>query len=161
MRSARPVAANPLFRRVLFCLIAVPLAVAHAEGPTTVIPQQLVDLLATPVKPSVTIAGLPDSYAAWTDAQRSTVPSQMQGRCRALWTMMNDSGRVKLLPAEQPAADTPRLVMDLCLAAHMPLDWPGRTQDVADAESILQRSTALGQPLKLPRSLQNGPEKRP
>jgi len=60
--------------------------------------QKILNVLSTPVSPSKLIAGLPDSYNQWTEEQKKTVPQQMEQRCRVLWTMMNDSGPVRLLP---------------------------------------------------------------
>jgi uncharacterized protein YecT (DUF1311 family) len=128
-------------------------AKASTAGPASNSPvQQVLNTLATPEPPSKTIAGLADAYSLWTEQQRSTVPRQMQGRCR-IWVMMNDAGPARLLPAAQDPADTPQLTMDLCLVAHMPTDWPNRASTIRNAQRIVDRSTELGEPLSLPLAL--------
>jgi hypothetical protein len=101
----------------------------------------------------VWIAGLPDSYATWTEAQRKTVPRQIQGRCLVLFTMMNDAGTFNLLLPPQTVDESSRLAIALCTAAHMPRDWPARAAALADIQRTLRRSTALGKPLVLPPGL--------
>jgi hypothetical protein len=136
-------------------LVALGAGFLMAQMPSAQEAQRVLDTIAAPFAPSLSIAGLPDSYTAWTVQQRR----QMNWRCVTLWPMFNDSGHVKLLPPAQDPADTPRLVTDLCLLAHMPNDWPSRMVTLRDAQRILDRSTALGERLTLPPALQNTPAK--
>jgi hypothetical protein len=126
---------------------------AASRSPDAAATQQLLNVLGKPAAPSAWIAGLPDSYATWTDAQRNTAPRQIQGRCLVFWTMMNDAGTVNLLPPPQTLDDSSRLAVALCTIAHMPRDWPARAATLTDILRTLRRSTALGKPLVLPSGL--------
>ena len=115
--------------------------------------QLVLNALATPFGPAAFKPPLPATYAAWSADQRASAPRQIAARCRMIWGMANDSSRVQLLPPKQDAEDTPKLILDVCLLGKMPQDWPGRAQELADAEHILHRSAELGEPLKLPASI--------
>jgi uncharacterized protein YecT (DUF1311 family) len=123
---------------------------ASSRSPDPATTQKLLNILAKRAAPSSWIAGLPDSYATWTESQRNTAPRQIQGRCLVLFTMLNDAGTVNLLPPPQTQADSTRVAIALCTVAHMPRDWPPRADTLADVQRILRRSTALGKPLALP-----------
>jgi uncharacterized protein YecT (DUF1311 family) len=124
-----------------------------SRSPDAATAQQLLNILGKPAAPSAWIAGLPDSYANWTDAQRATAPRQIQGRCLTLFGMMNDAGMVNLLPPPQALDESSRLAIALCTTAHMPKDWPERSATLAEIQRTLRRSTDLGKPLVLPPGL--------
>ena len=45
------------------------------------------------------------------------------------------------------------LVMDVCLVAHMPIDWPERRARRQTATAILKRVNRAGAPLHLPQEI--------
>jgi hypothetical protein len=112
--------------------------------------QKVLDLLAAPLPADSTLPKMPSQFSAWTADQRKTFPRQIEGRCGALWTMMNAGGNLHLLPSEQDPADTPKLALNLCLAGKMPQDWPARQTLIAEISRILRRSGGLGEPLSMP-----------
>jgi len=115
--------------------------------------ERVVDILAAPIPRDSPLAKLPSSYAAWTEDQRRTVPRQIEGRCVVLWTMMNAGGKIQMLPSAEDAADTPKLVSEVCMVGKMPRDWPGRQGAVTDLQRIVKRSQELGDPIALPRAI--------
>ena len=109
-------------------------------------------LPATPAKP-----GLPylpvGPFASCMDDQKHTVPSRISGICSFLWIMSHDDPATRFLPSSLPEADEEELGIDLCLAGHMPADWPDWQAKLQGANAILERAAQAGSPFKLPSAL--------
>ena len=127
----------------------------HPQNPEQrpLTPQQVLDRLSDPKFYNVNQLNLPPTYAEWSPQQQHKAPSQILGRCTALWGMMNPNGSLQLLPTGEDPTDSNKLAVEICVAAHTPADWPARPATLRDIHHILDRSAALGAPLTLPPSL--------
>ena len=106
----------------------------------------------TPSKPGAPyLPGGP--FSSWSSQDQLSVPKQVAQACEALWVMYHDDESVKFLPEAQPEADEEALGLYVCLAGHMPDDWPDRTKVTQPLHDIFQRAHALGSGLTLPRAL--------
>ncbi len=95
-------------------------------------------------------------FSSWTPEQQRSVPTGLRKFCAGFWTFINGADgptKSRLLPASFPGADEVRLVMDVCLVAHMPVDWPERGTRLQSATSILNRADQAGASLHLPAQL--------
>lgn len=162
MNTDRPCADEPTRSRSLACrslVSALCLCSAAASAADPAAGQQMLDFMATFPLPDTTSASggsLPipaGAYSSWSDEERRSVPIRLAGRCTVIWVMAHDAPGTRFLPASAPESDEEELGRDLCLAGHLPADWPGRALAIAAARRILDRSNELGSSLKMPDAL--------
>ena len=94
--------------------------------------------------------------SSWTPDQRRSMPAEVKTLCAGFWTFIDGadgSPTSRLLPTVMPKADEVQLVMDVCLIAHLPADWPERGARLQSAASILDRADRAGASLHLPAQL--------
>lgn len=112
--------------------------------------QKILDLLA-----SFPVPNMPTGpFSSWSAEQRELVLTQLRQRCLIMWTMAHDAPGTHVLPQSASKTDEVELGSEICIAGHMPGDWPGRASTISAAKSILARANALGSPLRLPPSLE-------
>jgi hypothetical protein len=139
-----------------------------AVGPATASPQSVVgepapvtgqstlDLIAgVPLEQIFKQIGAPSPpagpFSTWTADQRRSFPANLRKLCAGFWTFIDGADGApgpRLLPASLPDADEPELVMDICLAGHMPADWPERGAKLQSAASILKQANQAGASLR-------------
>ena len=141
-------------------LIGAPALAQPAAAPArpAVVSQKTLDLLASfPLPDRPAQPGAPyvphGTFASWTPLDRQMVAPMLARACFTLWAMAHDNPAVRFLPAAQPDQDEQALGADLCLAGHMPPDWPERASTIAAARQILDQAHALGAPYQLPAPL--------
>jgi hypothetical protein len=115
--------------------------------------KQVLNTLAAQIPSDSTLPQLPPSYSNWTAEQRKTAPHQIAGRCAVIWAMMNDGGKLQLLPPTQDPNDIDNLAISVCVAGKMPRDWPLRQKALANIDRILARSRKQGEQLSVPSAL--------
>ena len=97
-------------------------------------------------------------FSSWTADQQRSMPADFQKLCAGFWTFINGADgppRSRLLPASLSGSDEIRLVMDVCLVAHLPADWPERSAKLQSAAAILGQADQAGASLRLPAQLQH------
>lgn len=120
--------------------------------------QQVLDFIASfplPAAP-VTAEGPympPGRFSAWSATDQQNAPDRLALACVRIWTLAHGQVGAPFLPARQNRRDEGNLGVDVCVAGHMPSDWPGRGRVVADAKGILDRARAAGGELRLPEPL--------
>ena len=92
-------------------------------------------------------------FKSWSEKQREAVPALVQNTCSYLWTMAHDAPSSRFLPAELTDEDEWTLGIAVCLAGHMPADWPERNVRLQAARSTLQRAAAAGSALRMPTTI--------
>jgi hypothetical protein len=90
----------------------------------------------------------------WSSQDKAVVPGQITQVCQALWAMQHDNPATRILPNKQPSSDEEALGVYLCLAGHMPSDWPDREKVIISLRGIFQRAKELGSDLISPVNLQ-------
>lgn len=90
-------------------------------------------------------------FKSWPKKEQETLPRLVQNTCTYIWTMMHDSGR--LFPKEISEQDEWSLGLDLCVAGHMPADWPERDVRLKAARAALQRITTAGSAVRMPTTI--------
>jgi hypothetical protein len=128
-----------------------PPAPARQISPATA--KQVLNMLAAQIPSDSTLPKLPPSYSNWTEEQRKTAPHQIAVRCAVIWAMMNDGGKLLLLPPAQDPNDSDNLAIGVCVAGKMPRDWPLRQKALANIDRVLARSRQLGEHLSVPSAL--------
>ena len=88
--------------------------------------------------------------SSWTADQQRVFPTELAQVCAAFWTFAHDTPGTKVLPASLSDVDEGELGLDVCLAGHMPADWPGRAARLQSATAILARAEKAGSSLHLP-----------
>jgi len=120
--------------------------------------QQVLDLFAAmPIPSTPASPGAPylpkGPFKSWTNEEQAAIPGQIQQTCKLVWIMAHDTPGTRFLPAKSPDDDELVLGADVCVAGHMPRDWPERASIVAASNAILERSRPFGGHLVLPTSI--------
>ena len=126
---------------------------ALAQAPAGLSAQRMLDFLARPAVEfggNLKIADLPNHYSDWTEAQKRQGLQQMVSRCGLVIALEHDNPAVRMLPASMTRLEESQLSMSVCLAAKMPVDWPGRTKSLEDAQRLIVKARSLGSTLQLP-----------
>ncbi len=92
-------------------------------------------------------------FSTWTAAQQKSFPVDLERLCAGFWTFIDGAPKSRGLPASLSDTDKVALVMDICLVAHMPADWPERRPRLQAATAILKQANQAGAPLHLPEAL--------
>jgi hypothetical protein len=90
-------------------------------------------------------------FSSWSEKDRSLVPSEVISSCEKLWvTQRSISPSTKLLPEAEDQTDENGIGTDICVATHMPSDWPRTREYNIQARDIFKRAKKLGSLLTLP-----------
>ena len=93
------------------------------------------------------------SFRSWTQDQQRAVPGRISQFCLLSWIVVRQGVGKRLLPPEFADSEALDLGFDLCVAGHMPSDWPTRGVYLQGAKAILADVNKAGSPLHLPSSL--------
>jgi len=95
----------------------------------------------------------PGPFSSWSLEDQKSVPGKLAFACEMVWVMSHDAPGTHFLPLKQDREDEEKLGSYVCLAGHMPPDWPLRTEILSSTKAILARAKALGSSLNLPPNL--------
>ncbi|MBS0482131.1 MAG: hypothetical protein JSR96_08230 [Proteobacteria bacterium] len=119
--------------------------------------QAFLDYLTTMPIPSSPADGssayLPSGpFSTWTPAQQKEVPERIGNTCMVMWTMAHDAPQTRFLPKGLDE-DEGSIGFNLCLAGHMPADWPQHDALVDQIKASFARAQAAGSTLKMPAAI--------
>ena len=131
---------------------------APSSATSPLITQKAINYIAAvPFPTSAASAGAPyipkGQFSSWSAEDRKATPMLLTRACQVMWILFHDDPATWFLPPAQAEKDEEELGTDLCVAGHMPDDWPGRNKALGRAKAILSRAKSLGSALELPPTL--------
>lgn len=89
-------------------------------------------------------------FSVWSAKDQRSVPKLVHSFCLVMWGMAHDAPGSHFLPVSARPQDEYEIGVDVCVAGHMPRDWPGRAAFADAAVAIVKRVNDLGMKLDLP-----------